>query len=66
VARDLVEHVVEERDAGGELRVAAPVEVDGDSDWVSLVSRWISALRMVSAEAEARPRAVAFSSGFRP
>ena len=32
VARDLVEHVVEERDAGGELRRAAAVEVERHED----------------------------------
>ena len=32
VARDLVEHVVEEADAGRELRGAAAVEVDADAD----------------------------------
>ena len=32
MARDLVEHVVEERDAGGEARLAAAVEVEGHLD----------------------------------
>jgi hypothetical protein len=32
VARHLVEHVLEERDAGGELRHASPVQVELDAD----------------------------------
>ena len=32
VARDLVEHVVEERDARGELRIAGAIEVELDAD----------------------------------
>ena len=32
VARDLVEHVVEEADAGGQLRRAAAVEIDAHAD----------------------------------
>ncbi len=32
VARDLVEHVVEESDAGGDVRGAGAVEVDGHLD----------------------------------
>ena len=32
VARDLVEHVLEERDAGGEFRHAGPVEIELDAD----------------------------------
>jgi hypothetical protein len=32
VARELVEHVVEERDAGGEARLAAAVEVERHED----------------------------------
>ena len=49
VARDLVEHVVEERHAGGELRRAGAVEVDATRICVSLVLRVTSAVRMVSA-----------------
>jgi division protein CdvB (Snf7/Vps24/ESCRT-III family) len=32
VARDLVQHVVEEADAGGELGNAAAVEIEDDAD----------------------------------
>ena len=32
VARDLVEHVVEETDPGGQLRLARAVEIDAHAD----------------------------------
>ncbi len=49
VARDLVEHVVEETKAGRKLRRRDRVEVHGDGDFVSLVWRAMVARRGASA-----------------
>jgi hypothetical protein len=46
VAGDLVEHVVEEADAGGELGLTGAVEVEATRICVSRVLREISACRM--------------------
>src|SRR5258706_15475810 len=61
VARDLVEHVVEERDAGGKARLAAPVEVEGDPH----LGLPCIALDFGLAHRSIQPRAVASASSIR-
>ncbi len=48
VAGELLQHMVEEADAGGYLRAPLAVQIDGGAHCVSLVFRVISARRMAS------------------